>query len=346
METVWFVIITLATVAYAATDGFDVGLGILFPLLGRNDEQRGAVRATISHHWRAYEVWLVVLGGLLFLSFPRLYAASFSGFYLAFMVVLWCLIGRGLSLEMRSHLGPPLWRTACDILFPIASFLIAFALGAAAGNVIRGVPLDAQGQMFLPLWTDLSLAGGPAIFDWYTLLVGFSAVAVFSLHGANYVALKTTGELHQRARRLAKGAAVPTAALGLASFVLAPLIHPALLRNYGQYPVLYLVVAFPVVAFAATVFGGAAGRDRAAFGASGVLLVGAIASLAVALYPNVLPARPNPERSLTIHNASASPHGLTVALVWFLIGLCLIGVYMFFTHRLFMGKVRSESVEY
>src|SRR5512147_1895528 len=210
METVWFVIVALATAAYAATDGFDLGIGILFPLLGRNDGERATVRATISHLWRAYEVWLIVLGALLFLAFPRLYAVSFSGFYLAFMILLWCLIGRGLSLEVRSHLGSPVWRAACDILFPIASFLIAFALGAAAGNVVRGVPLDERGQLFLPLWTNLSLRSGPAIFDWYTLMTGAVAVAAFALHGANYVALKTTNELRQRARRMARYAAVPT----------------------------------------------------------------------------------------------------------------------------------------
>ena len=132
------------------------------------------MRATISHLWRAYEVWLIVLGALLFLAFPRLYAVSFSGFYLAFMILLWCLIGRGLSLEVRSHLGPPVWRVACDILFPIASFLIAFSLGTAAGNVVRGVPLDERGLLFLPLWTNLSLGAGPAIFDWYTLITGGS----------------------------------------------------------------------------------------------------------------------------------------------------------------------------
>jgi cytochrome d ubiquinol oxidase subunit II len=150
MATAWFVIVALATAAYAATDGFDLGIGILFPLLGRNDVERGTVRATISHLWRAYEVWLIVLGALLFLAFPKLYAVSFSGFYLAFMILLWCLIGRGLSLEVRSHLGQPVWRAACDILLPIASFLVAFSLGTAAGNVVRGVPLDEGGQLFLP----------------------------------------------------------------------------------------------------------------------------------------------------------------------------------------------------
>ena len=346
METVWFIIVALATAAYAATDGFDLGIGVLFPLLGRNEAERATVRATISHLWRAYEVWLIVLGALLFMAFPRLYAVSFSGFYLAFMILLWCLIGRGLSLEIRSHLGQPVWRTACDILFPIASFLIAFSLGTAAGNVVRGVPLDERGQLFLPLWTNLSLQGGPAIFDWYTLIAGALAMAAFALHGANYVALKTTDRLRQRARRMALWSAIPTAALGLASFVLAPRINPGLLTNYEAHPGLYLIVALTAGAFIATVLLETFGRDRAAFGASGLLIVGAVAAIAVALYPNLLPATPDPRYSLTIHNASASPYGLRVALIWFVIGLVLIGIYTLATHRPFVGRVRPGSQEY
>jgi cytochrome d ubiquinol oxidase subunit II len=346
METVWFVLVAVVTALYAATDGFDLGIGILFPLLGRNDGERAAVRATIRHLWHAYEVWLIVLGVLLFLAFPRLYAVSFSGFYLAFMILLWCLIGRGLSLEVRSHLGQPVWRSACDILFPITSFLIAFALGAAAGNVVRGVPLDARGLLFLPLWTDLSLAGGPALFDWYTLTTGALAVAAFALHGANYVAMKTTEPLRERARRTAIWAALPTAALGLASFAFAPDINPALRTNYQAYPGLYLVVAITVAAFAATIVLGLLRRDRAAFGASGLLIVVAIAAIAIALYPTLLPARPDPTYGLTIYNASAATYGLTVALIWLIVGLSLIATYMIITHRPFAGRVRPEDGEY
>jgi cytochrome d ubiquinol oxidase subunit II len=346
METVWFVIVALATAAYAATDGFDLGIGILFPLLGRNDVERATVRATISHLWRAYEVWLIVLGALLFMAFPRLYAVSFSGFYLAFMILLWCLIGRGLALEVRSHLGSPVWRAACDILFPIASFLIAFALGTAAGNVVRGVPLDERGQLFLPLWTNLSLRAGPAIFDWYTLTTGALAVAAFALHGANYVALRTTDELRQRARRLTLYAALPTAVLGVAGFLLALRINPVLPANYAAHPGLYLVVVLTGGAFIATVLLAAFGRDLGAFGASGLLIVGAVASIAVALYPNLLPATPDPRYSLTIYNASTSSYGLKVALIWFVIGLALIGIYTLVTHRPFVGRVRPGSEEY
>jgi len=343
METVWFILIGLVVAAYAATDGFDLGVGMLSPLIARDGAERAAVRATIINTWLAYEVWLAAMGGLLFMAFPRAYAAGFSGFYLAFMILVWCLIGRGLSLEMRSHFREPVWQTACDILFPISSFLVAFSLGTAVGNVLRGVPLDTQGRIFLPLWTNLSLDGKSAIFDWYTLIAGFLAAAVCSLHGANYLALKTAGDLRQRARRLARLAAMPTGGLALATAILTPLINPALSANYAAHPATFMIIACVVIAFVATVVLGRVGYDSATFAASGLLIVGFVASAAIALYPNLLPARPDPQYSLTIHNAAAGSYGLTVALIWFGVGLGLIGFYTFFVRRLFARRVNPRK---
>ncbi len=342
METVWFVLISFMIAGYAATDGYDLGVGILSPLLARDLRERAALRDAIITTWAANEVWLIALGGLLFLSFPRAYAAAFSGFYLAFMVLLWCLIGRGLAVEMRSHLEQPVWRTACDILFPIASFLVAFALGTAAGNVLRGVPLDAQGHMFLPLWTNLSLAGGPAIFDWYTMLVGFLTVAVFALHGANFLAFKTEGDLRRRAARAALLASVPAGVLILAVVLLSSVVNPALTANYHTHPGLYAVAAWMVVAFVAAIALNVFQRYLLAFAASALLLVALATTVAIALYPNLLPGRPEPQHSLTAYNAAASSHGLTVALIWFLLGLGLVICYMVLLRRLFTEKVRPE----
>ncbi len=342
METVWFVLISFMIAGYAATDGYDLGVGILAPLLARNLRERAALRDAIITTWAANEVWLIALGGLLFLSFPRAYAAAFSGFYLAFMVLLWCLIGRGLAVEMRSHLEQPVWRTACDILFPIASFLVAFALGTAAGNVLRGVPLDAQGHMFLPLWTNLSLAGGPAIFDWFTMLVGFLTVAVFALHGANFLAFKTEGDLRRRTARAALLASVPAGVLILAVVFLSPVVNPALTANYHTHPGLYAVAAWIIVAFVAAIALNVFQRYLLAFAASALLLVALATTVAIALYPNLLPGRPEPQHSLTAYNAAASPHGLTVALIWFLLGLGLVVCYMILLRRLFTEKVRPE----
>jgi cytochrome d ubiquinol oxidase subunit II len=342
METVWFALLSFAIAAYAVTDGYDLGVGILSPRLAHNTRERAALRDAIITTWAANEVWLIALGGLLFLAFPPVYAAAFSGFYLAFMILLWCLIGRGLAVEMRSHLEQPVWRAACDILFPIASFLVAFALGTAAGNVLRGVPLDPQGHMFLPLWTNLYLGGGPAIFDWYTILVGLLTVAVFALHGANFLAFKTEGELRGRARRAALESSVPVAVLVLAVVFLSPVVNPLLTANYDAHPGTYTVLVLVVVAFGATVALSVFRRYLMAFVASALLMVALATIVAIALYPNLLPGRPDPQYSLTAHNAAANSYGLTVALIWFLIGLALVGCYMLVLRRLFLEKVRPE----
>jgi cytochrome d ubiquinol oxidase subunit II len=342
METVWFALVSLAIAAYAAADGYDLGVGILSPRLARNTRERAALRDAIIAIWLANEVWLIALGGLFFLSFPRAYAASFSGFYLAFMILLWCLIGRGLAVEMRSYLEQPVWRAACDILFPMTSFLIAFALGTAAGNVLRGVPLDEEGRMFLPLWTNLSLRGGPAVFDWYTILVGFLTVAVFALHGANFLAFKTEGELRRRARQAAIESTVPAGIMILAIIFLSPVVNPSLAANYRAHPGMYAVPAGIGAAFVATLSFSVFRRYLMAFAASALLMVALATTVAIALYPNLLPGRPEPQHSLTVHNAAASSYGLTVALIWFLLGLVLVGSYLILLRRLFTEKVRPE----
>jgi cytochrome d ubiquinol oxidase subunit II len=250
--------------------------------------------------------------------------------------------GRAALSLLRAHLEQPVWRTACDILFPTASFLVAFALGTAAGNVLRGVPLDAQGRMFLPLWTNLSLRAGPAVCDWYTILVGVLAVAVFALHGANFLAFKTEGDLRRRAARAAREAAVPAGVLILAVVFLSPWINPALATNYRAHPGLGAVFVWMVVAFTATLALNALQRYLPAFVASALLIVALATAVAVALYPNLLPARSHPQLSLTIYNTSASTYGLTVALIWLLLGLGLVGFYLIVLRRLFTEKVRPE----
>jgi cytochrome d ubiquinol oxidase subunit II len=346
VETVWFVFVSLAIVGFAVTDGFDLGVGMLSLLIGRSEKERGIVRATIAPVWEANQVWLIALGGLLFLAFPRAYAASFSGFYLAFMLLLWCLIGRGLAIELRSHLGEPVWRTACDILLPIASFLVALVLGTAAGNVFRGVPLDAQGRMYLPLWTTMSVKGEPAIFDWYTLFVGLLAVAIFAHHGANYLALRTRGVVRERARRLASYMWLPMAALTEVGLLVTPKLNPVLAHNYASHPLLYVLIGLPSVALAALLYLRRYEHDGAAFAASSVLIVVLIASAAVGLYPNLLPATTDPKNSLTIENAATSNYGLTVALAWFAIGLALVILYTVFVYRLFSRTTAEQAGRY
>src|SRR6202789_3855947 len=204
MGTLWFWIVVLMLTAYVILDGFDLGVGIIYLFVARTEPENDQVLRSIGPVWDGNEVWLIAAGGTLFFAFPALYASAFSGFYLPLMMVLWLLILRGISVEFRRHLEHPVWGSFWDPIFCGSSALLAIFLGAALGNVIRGAPLDAAGDFFLPLWTDFRPGADPGILDWYTLLCGVTALSVLTLHGLAWLALKTDGPVHERAERLIK----------------------------------------------------------------------------------------------------------------------------------------------
>ena len=181
---VWFAIVSAMLTVYVILDGFDFGAGILHRFVARTDEERRTVLAAIGPVWDGNEVWLMAAGGVLFMAFPRVYSAAFSGFYMALMIVLWLLILRGIAIESRSHQENPLWREFWDTTFSLSSALLALVLGAALGNVVRGVPLDATGSFAIPLFTDFQPGVHPGVFDWYTALVGAFTLCVLAGHGA------------------------------------------------------------------------------------------------------------------------------------------------------------------
>src|SRR5437016_5715225 len=193
METVWFILVALMLTAYVVLDGFDLGVGIISPLVARDQTERRLVLRTIGPVWDGNEVWLLAAGGALYFAFPMLYASSFSGFYLPLMMVLWLLMLRGIGVEMRSHIGDPMRKSFCDFIFSGSSLLLAIFFGAAIGNVVRGVPLNAEGYFFEALWTNFKTGTNPGILDWYTVLTGVVALAALTTHGSLYVAAKTEG---------------------------------------------------------------------------------------------------------------------------------------------------------
>jgi cytochrome bd ubiquinol oxidase subunit II len=199
VETFWYVAVAVVLAVFVALDGFDFGVGILYPFVARTEQERRMALASIGPMFNGNEVWLIVAGGLLFFAFPKAYAAGFSGFYLALIIVLWLFMFRGLALELRSHLEHPLWRQLCDVTFSGASLLLAIVLGAALGNLVRGVPLNRDGYFFVALWTDFLTGPEPGILDWFTVLMGLASAAILALHGANYLAMKTKGDLYARA---------------------------------------------------------------------------------------------------------------------------------------------------
>src|SRR5260370_14588624 len=213
VEAIWCAIVYGMLAVYTVLDGFDFGVGILHRFVARTDEERRTVLAAIGPVWDGNEVWLAAAGGVLFLAFPRVYSAAFSGFYLALMIVLWLLILRGVAIESRSQQANPLWREFWDTTFALASALLAVVLGTSLGNVVRGVPIDGTGLFFIPLFTDFQPAAHSGIFDWYTALVGGFTLCALAGPGALYLVWKTTGPVQARSRHWERRARRGRAAL-------------------------------------------------------------------------------------------------------------------------------------
>jgi cytochrome d ubiquinol oxidase subunit II len=331
---------------YVLLDGFDLGAGAIHLFAARSERERRTIIRAIGPVWDGNEVWLIAAGGTLFFAFPLLYASGFSGFYLPLIIVLWLLMIRGLSIELRGHIGNPLWASFWDAMFFIGSALLAIFYGAALGNVVRGVPLNEGGYFFQPLWTDFSpFSANPGILDWYTVLIGLLALTTLVVHGANFVAVKTENELNARSGRIARIFAFALVVLTVLGTAATFWVRPEMLTSFNERPYGYVLPLIAIAGLAGMIYFNMSRHDRAAFLSSSAYIVGMLTSTVFAVYPNVLPAV-NPENSLTIQNASASQYGMTVGLIWWSIGMVLAAVYFVVIYRLFRGKVRLEDEGY
>jgi len=345
METLWFILVALMLTAYVVLDGFDIGVGIIYLLIGETNQARRFVLRTIGPVWDGNEVWLLATGGTLYFAFPLLYASSFSGFYLPLMMVLWLLILRAVGIEFRTHIDNQVWHSFFDGVFSLSSVLLAFFFGAALGNVIRGVPLDPNGYFFEPLWTDWKMGPHPGILDWYTVVAGVVALAALAVHGGLYVATKTEDALNARARGIAVLLLPLLFLLTCASLVATISVRPQVVSNYKAHPVSFLI---PIIVFGclgAVLWAAHKGKDKLAFAASSLYLAGMLGGAAFGLYPNVMPATSDPAYSLTIYNTAAGRHGLIVGLAWWTVAMILALSYFIFIYRKFRGKVRLEAAD-
>src|SRR5438034_1128459 len=236
MGTIWFWLVAIMIAMYVLLDGFDLGAGAIHLLVAKTDEERRQVLASIGPVWDGNEVWLIATGGTLYFAFPTLYASAFSGFYLPLMIVLWLLILRGSSIELRNHIKSVVWGPLWDFLFCASSLLLAVFFGAALGNVVRGVPLDSSGYFFEPLWTDFRLGDETGILDWYTILVGVLALLALMMHGGLWVQMKTSGEVSRRAKRVAGRAWWGVGALLAIVTALALRMQPQVKENIITLP--------------------------------------------------------------------------------------------------------------
>src|SRR5579862_7987240 len=273
MGFIWFWLVAIMLVAYVVLDGFDLGVGMLHAFLPRTEDERRMMLRAIGPVWDGNEVWLLAGGGTLYFAFPLLYASAFSGFYLALMIVLWLLIMRGAAVELRMKIDAGVWRSFFDGVFFISSALLAVFYGAALANVIRGVPLRADGYFFLPLWTNWRVGAEPGILDWYTVIGGVVALVALALHGALWLAIKAPGELEIRARRVAGALWF---VLLLVTFISLPAtiaIRPSALENYKAHPVLFVIPLAVVATLIATLNFTRQRKDVAAFVSSSLYLI-------------------------------------------------------------------------
>ncbi len=333
LNTLWFILIAVLFAGFFFLEGFDYGVGILLPFLGKDDAERRVIINTIGPFWDGNEVWLLTAGGAIFAAFPNWYATMFSGFYLALVLMLIALILRGVAFEFRSKDARPAWRNFWDWAICFGSFVPALLWGVALGNLLRGVPLDAQMQYTGDFLT---------LLNPYALLTGVYGLVLMILHGAIYLALKTDDAMSQRAQSLARGLWLPAvlllfAALG-ASYVGTDM-YTKLGVNPGVIPILGGVALISVIWFIR--------RNRLgwAFVMTALTLITTVLTVFLTLYPRVLVSSVNSaDYSLTIYNASSSPYTLTVMTIVALIFVPIVLIYQGWTYYVFRQRITKKSL--
>jgi cytochrome d ubiquinol oxidase subunit II len=337
----WYAVAVFMLTAYVVLDGFDLGAGALHLFVARTDSERRQALAAIGPYWDGNEVWLLAAGGVLFVAFPRVLSGGISGFYFAIFLVLWCLILRGVAIEFRSHVQDPVWRLSWDFFFALASSLLPVFFGAALGNLIRGVPLTAEGWFELTLFTDFSAREPVGILDWYTCLVGVFALVALAAHGAAFLAWKTDRAVRERSREAARTLFMATTVLWVVVTVATWRVNRALLEALASRPVAILLAGIAVLGLALSFGGLTRGRDLATFMGSSAFLAGLSMATAACVFPVMLRAIPDPALSMTAFNSGGDPAGLKTALRWLIVGLPLALFYLAVVFRLHRGRAEA-----
>lgn len=337
LNIVWYVLFVIIISGYLILDGFDLGVGILHLSLAKTDHERRIILNSIGPIWDGNEVWLVVGGGVLFAAFPLVYASLFSGFYIAMMLILLVLILRTVAIEFRSKRPGRTWRTIWDATFALSSMLIALLFGVAFGNIISGVPLDAQQNIYTSFLGLLSP---------FTLLVGITTVAMMAMHGAIYLTMKVEGALLARLRTLLPKLMVIFFLLNTLVVLGVLFSLPHAMANYFST---YTLAIFPAIALVALI---AAWRlvhtanYFKAFLASSTMIVLLMFSGAISLFPNLLISTIDTSYNLTIYNGAAAPNSLLIMLIIALIGMPFVLAYTAGVYYIFRGKVQLTAESY
>ncbi|MCR6486320.1 cytochrome d ubiquinol oxidase subunit II [Amycolatopsis sp. OK19-0408] len=327
LETVWFVVVAFFWLGYLFLEGFDFGVGMLLPVLAKDNTERRVMVNTIGPVWDGNEVWLIVAGGAMFAAFPGWYAGLFSAAYLPLLIVLIALIGRGVAFEYRGKVDSDRWRRTWDRVIMTGSWVAPLGVGLIIATTVLGLPLDAEGNR---------VGSAFAAFRWDTLL-GAVAIAAFSMtHGAAFLALKTSGDLRERARSLA---------LKLLPAAMVPIVAFLAIVQWRE-GTLWTLLAFGISALAAAVawLRLRADRDGQAFAALGVVIAGAAVVLFGALFPNVLPSTLDAANNLTIEGTASSPYTLTVMTWVAVFGAPAVLIYQGWTYWVFRKRIGTQHI--
>jgi cytochrome bd ubiquinol oxidase subunit II len=327
LNTFWFCLIGVLWVGYLVLEGFDFGVGMLLPVLGRNDTERRVLINTIGPVWDGNEVWLLVAGGATFAAFPEWYATLFSGFYLALLLILVALILRGVAFEYRGKIDDPLWRRRWDTAIVIGSSIPALLWGVAFANIVAGVPIDADKQFTGTLLT---------LLNPYGLLGGLTTLSLFALHGALFLGLRTNGELRERAIRLAAVLSLPTLVIAGGFAVWTQLAYGS-----GWTWIAVLVAALGLLGAARAAY---QGREAVGFALTSLVIVAAVVLIFGSLFPDVMPSSTDAAYSLTVQNAS-STHYTLVVMTWVAAFLTPVVVaYQAFTYWVFRRRLGIGNI--
>lgn len=336
LNTIWFILVGVLFTGYAMLDGFDLGIGALH-LFTKDDTERRILINSIGPVWDGNEVWLVTGGGALFAAFPNVYATVFSGFYLAFVLLLFALIFRAVAIEFRSKQPMRWWRQMWDIGFSAGSIVSALLIGVAMGNIAWGVPIDAKGEF---AGTFLGL------LQPYPLLLGVTTVALFMMHGAIYGLMKTEGKLHDKLRGWAMNCIIFFVVCAAITTMTTLLYVPHMAARVKDHPWLFSIALANMLAIANIPREFYHGRDWRAFLSSCVTMLTLMALFGLDQYPNLVFSQPNPENSLTIYNAASSSKTLGIMLVIACIGVPIVIAYTVCIYWIFRGKVKMDRMSY
>src|SRR5262245_33305893 len=331
LPILWFVVVAFFWSGYFLLEGFDFGVGMLLPFLPRDEDERKTMFESIGPVWDGNEVWLIIAGGATFAAFPAWYAAMFSGFYLALLLVLFFLSIRVVSFEWREKSDRPRWRAIWLGANSLGSYCAALIWGVGLANLLYGVPLDSKGDFTGTFWD---------LFSWYTVLAGVAVIALFAFHGATFLTLRTSGELCERARHLAQRLSLPAFVLG-GGFLVATVVVATDRNDKDVFPPVLPAVVGIAALLAAVILAGR--RSGWAFAATALGTVFAVVTLFTSLYPRVMVSDPNFGNSLSVSDAASAHYTLAVMSVVALIAVPAILLYRGWTYHVFRHRLGGDE---